>query len=88
MESIGIISEEIQAVLESEEGDINKLMTLVEANHNWLRACGLSLTLIDEISLLAVQHKVALKITGAGHGGCLLAVYNDKSDKSKYCILR
>lgn len=38
MDSIGTVCDEIVDILENEDGDIKKLMTLVNTNHNLLRA--------------------------------------------------
>lgn len=40
----------------------------------------LSLPIIDRITAIADECSVGIKITGAGCGGCLLAVYSESSD--------
>jgi len=63
----------IKRVLESEKG-FEKLRELFRMNHCMLKAIGVSTPLLDRIVEKLGEEGLAAKLTGAGGGGCVLAV--------------
>lgn len=70
----------IEHVLKEEETDTSNLIPLINTNHRLLEAINIGVEITDKIVAIAHRHKVGCKITGAGFGGCILAVYSANSD--------
>ncbi len=67
----------IKRALESEEG-FEKLGELFRMNHCMLKAIGVSTPLLDRIVEELGEEGLAAKLTGAGGGGCVLAVGDER----------
>lgn len=80
MNAICKVTEGVDSVLKSEEYESNHLCHLINSNQKLLESIKIGTLLIDEIICIANKHNVGCKISGAGFGGCLLAVYNTTSD--------
>jgi len=74
----------IESVLKAEKYDPDHLSHLINTNHRLLEAVKLGSEIIDEIVLLANRHKVGAKITGAGFGGCMIAIYHHNSEVQEF----
>lgn len=84
MDAIASTTESVEAVLKDETYDADHLSHLLNTNHRLLEAVKVGAEIIDEIVLIANKHKVGAKITGAGFGGCMIAVYNSKSEVQEF----
>ena len=82
--SIGTVTNEFEALIKEKHVDAEKLVYLIKVNHKILQSLQLSVPMIDKLTLIADKHKVGIKITGAGCGGCLLAVYSPHSEVDKF----
>lgn len=80
LKSIATVTSEFEKILREGTFDAKTFTYLTNVNHKLLQSLQLSVPIIDELTMVAEEYKVGLKITGAGCGGCLLVVYSDESD--------
>jgi mevalonate kinase len=81
LDEITAISKAVTKALQSE--DRNELGSLMDRNHELLRQIGVSTPGLD--MLVAEARKagaLGAKLTGAGGGGCIMALCDDKKDRS------
>ncbi len=77
MERIGEVAEEVASAVE--DGNVEKVGLLMNVNHGLLSALGVSTLRIDEIVNVARRSgALGAKVTGAGTGGCAVAVFEDE----------
>lgn len=59
-----------------EQGDLDKIGQLMNQNHELLKQLGVSTSELDALCALALeQGALGAKLTGAGGGGCIIALY-------------
>jgi mevalonate kinase len=78
---ITVISKAVTKALQSEDRD--ELGSLMDRNHELLRQIGVSTPVLDR--LVAEARKagaLGAKLTGAGGGGCIIALCDSKKDRS------
>ena len=81
LDEISTMSNAVVKALKSE--DDNELGSLMNRNHELLRQIGVSTTRLDR--LVAAARKggaLGAKLTGAGGGGCMIALCDDKKSRS------
>jgi mevalonate kinase len=69
---IGAIVEEARRALKA--GDAAKVGSLMKRNHNLLAALGVSSPELERLIAAAAPHALGAKLTGAGGGGCMVAL--------------
>ena len=84
MDAICKTTEAIDIVLKEETVDFSHLGHLMNTNQRLLEAIKVGSEIIDEIVTIANKHKVGIKISGAGFGGWMIAVYNPLSKVSEF----
>lgn len=72
MKAIGDITE---SLLASEDLNSDDSLELFKLNHNLLSSLKLSIPIVDQAALIANRENFVIKITGAGNGGCIIAIY-------------
>ncbi len=78
--SESITMQGLEAIKGQDYGELGALMTL---NHSLLRKLGVSRTILDRLVEVALKNEaLGAKITGAGGGGCIIALTN-KHSKNK-----
>lgn len=76
-QAMGAVAEAGIAALEA--GDLATLGLLLNLNHGYLNACGVSSIVNEQMVALARRHgALGAKLTGAGHGGAILALCPDQ----------
>ena len=81
LDEITAISNAVAKALRKE--DDNELGRLMNRNHEMLRQIGVSTPDLDRLVAEARQAgALAAKLTGAGGGGCIIALCDDKKDRS------
>lgn len=76
-----MISKEFEDFLHSETQEISKIVSLFDKSQKALIKLKVSTTLIDSIIIKLKEefnNDLGIKITGAGGGGCLLLVHNER----------
>jgi mevalonate kinase len=82
LEEITVISKAVVKALQSE--DDNELGSLMDRNHELLRQIGVSTPVLDRLAVAAGKAgAMGAKLTGAGGGGCIIALCADKKARSK-----
>lgn len=75
--SENITSQALKAIKSKDYAELGALMTL---NHSLLRRLGVSRSALDKLVDIALKNNaLGAKITGAGGGGCIIALVNDGS---------
>ena len=73
IEKIGLLTEKGRKYFE--QGDLPRLGDLMDKNHKLLRDLGVSSNKIEKIINISTNHQIwGIKLTGAGKGGCLVAI--------------
>ena len=68
-------------------GNDTKLGKLMNENHRLLQRIGVSNVQIDKLVEICTKHgAIGAKLTGAGGGGCIIALLTDKQDKNSRVI--
>jgi len=81
LDEITSISNAVVKALRKE--DDNELGRLMNRNHEMLRQIGVSTPDLDRLVAEALQAgALGAKLTGAGGGGCIIALCADKKDRS------
>ena len=70
----------IENLLHQEATTTSSLVPLLNTNHRLLESIKTGAQMTDKIVSIANKYNVGCKITGAGFGGWLLAVYSKNSD--------
>ncbi|MFQ5969423.1 MAG: mevalonate kinase [Nitrososphaerales archaeon] len=75
--SENITSQALNAIKRNDYAELGALMTL---NHSLLRRLGVSRNTLDKLVDIALKNNaLGAKVTGAGGGGCIIALVNDSS---------
>jgi mevalonate kinase len=81
LDEITTISNAVVKALQNEDDD--ELGSLMNRNHELLRQIGVSTPKLDRLVVAARKAgAVGAKLTGAGGGGCIIALCDDKKDRS------
>ena len=81
LEEMTSLSNSVAKALKDE--DDNELGSLMNRNHELLRQIGVSTPLLDRLVAIAQKSgALGAKLTGAGGGGCMIAVCADKKSQS------
>jgi len=75
MNAIGEIT---KSLLDSSDLNNEDSIELFRLNHNLLASLKLSIPIVDQAYQISSEHSFALKITGAGNGGCVIVIYPSK----------
>ncbi len=85
IKTIGRLVEEAKEALES--GDLKTLGELMNINHGLLEALGVShISLARRVYAARSAGALGAKLTGAGAGGCMIALANDNIEKVKKAL--
>ncbi len=76
------------AITSLKENDLNKLGSLMSRNHELLKQIGVSTEKIDVLINEAKKTAYGAKITGAGGGGCIIALVDNSNTKNTFDNLR
>src|SRR5207245_9309099 len=81
--SYGLNANSKEVVKEIRKEDDNELGRLMNRNHDMRRQIGVSTPDLDRLVAEARQAgALGAKLTGAGGGGCIIALCDDKKDRS------
>jgi mevalonate kinase len=81
LEEVTVISKAVVKALQNE--DDNELGSLMDRNHELLRQIGVSTPVLDRLVVAAGKAgAMGAKLTGAGGGGCIIALCADKKARS------
>jgi mevalonate kinase len=73
----------MEAKYSLEQGDLNRLGTLMDQNQEYLRQVGVSSPELEElIKMFKDEGALGAKLTGSGGGGCAIALVKSKNDTS------
>jgi len=75
--SSNITAQALKAIKSKDYAELGALMTL---NHSLLRRLGVSRNVLDKLVDIALKNgALGAKLTGAGGGGCIIALVNESS---------
>jgi len=79
--SENITMQALKAIKDKDYGELGAFMTL---NHSLLRRLGVSTNKLDKLVEIAINNEaLGAKMTGAGGGGCIVALTNNKHSTNK-----
>ena len=66
-----------------EKGDLEALGAVMNLNHNHLQNLGVSCKELDDLVLAARETALGAKLTGAGGGGCIIALSKNPTETAR-----